>query len=509
MGRRGLLQAFVPLRQRHSQPWRTPTNPPAKEASSLTRTRKNTDGIVFARSLHNEQKSKLQSNLKAKAFQPKEEERSLECSVHYSSIFPSQRSLENVTQSTANTTDAMSVMSNYVNLKKENEKKVHFDFDPGLGLNKNSYEIQSQGNKSDSIPTDLEVQNHLRPNNTDIKAERVEENHNQYIAKKFNRARIEFYLDLLCPPEENVEDSYQEPVQEIPLSALEFALPHLPNKGPDNDFNLTRSSSTEENQSKLTKSLEGFSLEADGINTAEVVPYESSYYESAFTDHENDGNRKLNFIIRTSMKMKVPSSININVNNDADDELTIGESEIDEGEIIKNGVATSPSLEPSIPGRINEMMKDESQMMIQLTNTYDTTNSPTGIEGFDLAQLRSSPIVDTRLTSPDNIAGINPQHLSLHNETKHYYNPMATAATGNKMNKRSNDFKIKLDTQEKENHLRSRLDRIAKLTSSQSPSVKSFASPMTYNSANITKIKSRMRQIESQYAKLRVSTVQY
>ncbi len=519
MGRRGLLQAFVPLRQRHSQPWRTPSNPPGKEASSLSRKRKNSDGIVFAQRHHNNQNLKAQSNLKAKAFQQKDEDLSLECSIHYSSIFPSQRSLESGTQSTAITTDAMSTMSNHGIVPETNEKIVQFDFDPGLRLNKKSCDIQIQVDKSDSIPTDLKVQDHLRHRNADVKNEHIEENYNQYIAKKFNRSRIEFYLDLLCPPEENVkEDSYQEPVQEVPLTELEFALPHLPNKGPDNDYKLTRTFSEEENQSKLTKSFEGFSLEADDIRTAKVIPYEPSYYESGFTDQENhhgeetkienDENNRLNFIIRTRMKVKVPSSININVINDADDELTIGESEIDEGEIITNGDTISPSLVPSVPG--HETMKDESQMMIQLTDTYDSTNSPTGIEEFDLAQLRSNPKVSTRLTSPCNIAGINEQRSSPHNnETNHYYHPMTTTTTSNQINKKNNHLKIKHDSKEKVNNLRSNLDRIAKLTSSQSPSVKSFASPVTYNSANIAKIKSRMRQIESQYEKLRISTVQH
>lgn len=404
-----------------------------------------------------------------KEFQPEEEDFSLKRVVRFSSLFSSQNHSENATESTADTSvDAMSAMSPEQSRNDRGTNKianVQFDFDPGLGLNRNC-EIQPnkeiRGHEErDTIPTDLGVQKENKSNNQMYRpyhVDYIEENHNQYIARKFDRRRINFYLDLLCPSDDIVEeDSYQEQM-------------HAPKK----EINRSRSAS-EESNSKLTKSFEGFSLEAAELNDPSKG--------GDFTDLKQHEGEKLNYsdfsarldaIIRKGMSGKVPSSIDINVTNDSDDEITL------------NSFKDEP----------------QSQMMIPHSDTHDARNSPTGIEEFDFTN-QQDPKLLTRWNSADHVQFTpnNNSSTMYYNEPKLYYQPMATS-------NRPNSARMIQNSKARVDHLRTRMDNIAKSSSYLSPSVKSFCSPVTYSSANIAKIKSRMRLIESQYNELKVLTVQ-
>ena len=138
-------------------------------------------------------------------------------------------------------------------LFEDGVNKVQFDFDSGLGLNDDSvdsatsplHEIGSYDEKS-SMATDLEVQkvqSNQQQGGRKQKRHNVEyeeENHNQYIARRFNRTRIEFYLDLLCPPDEILDEEVPTPPLQQPSSPV-VSLPHLPNKGPETNSNPSNS----------------------------------------------------------------------------------------------------------------------------------------------------------------------------------------------------------------------------------------------------------------------------
>jgi hypothetical protein len=351
----------------------------------------------------------------------------------------------------------------------------------------------------------------------------VDEHYNEYIARKFNRERIEQYLDFICPPPTEDEDVNLKQPKQL-NQELRKSL-------------FSRQGSKSEVE-KSMKSIMGFSLEAGMMGSGSGKDLEFSIHDIKYDaydnvnddDDNNDPYLKHGFTSkvqnesrRSKLQVQIPSSINIMVEADNidSDASTIADCSTSEGTAGIQQGSSSNKITPNLSERVQSKPDNQQEgiypLELRKSYTHDTTTSPNGIDMFDqfinnandndnddynnLQKASHNQKVNfTRVTSP--------QQVNFSWAT----NPQPSALSEQKQASRQS-LTMKYDSKDALIQLKSRLQKLTPDTPScQSPvsvmmGMSSVASPNSYKSANIMKIKSRLRNIETQYNQIRVSGV--
>jgi hypothetical protein len=380
-----------------------------------------------------------------------------DCSINLSLLFSNHGANDQQSVSTQNT-EEMSIIDSAP--KKMMSSTYVFDFDPGvsldLGIDFNANVAISNGTKD-------------QPNHR-------KENHNEFLARKFNRKRIEKTLDLLCPVE--IDNSVVEKKYCVKIDNRVEEKNH-PAKI-DSGVVDKKITAQESKRSLISTSIEGFSIEAGQLN-------DSGHMESGNDEFGIQPGAIHPRKIQT-MYAKIPTSIDF-INDYEEDGSTIGDGTFAfENEIGRKDNNATLRLESESPD------KEESQLSIMPSSTYDTNCSPNGVEDFDLIH-----------SVPKKGAYYNHRQMEISSPT------VQVQTTQNQQRRmisttlsKSNDAII---------HVKSRLNSLAATANVYkgkpiSPiSFTSFSSSNSYDSVNILKIKSRLRQIEAEYHRIKLFTV--
>lgn len=387
-----------------------------------------------------------------------------DCSINLSLLFSNHGANDQQSVSTQNT-EEMSVIDSPP--KKMMSSTFVFDFDPGvsldLGIDFNANVAIRNGSKD-------------QPNH-------IKENHNEFLARKFNRKRIEKTLDLLCPVEIDnsvVEKKYSV---EIDNSVEEKKNPvNIDSSVVDKKITAQKSK-----RSLITTSIEGFSVEAGQLNDSGHMESGSIY--DGIDDEFGIQPGAIHPTRIQTMYGKIPTSIDVTADYEEDGSTIGGGTFTFENEIGRKDTKATLRPESKSPD------KEESQMSIMLSSTYDTNCSPNGVEDFD--RIPSGPIKGAYYNHGQ--MEISSPAVQVQTTTQDQQRKIISTTLSN-----SNDAII---------HVKSRLNSLAATANvykgkPMSPiSFTSLSSSNSYESVNILKIKSRLRQIEAEYHRIKLFTV--
>ncbi len=388
--------------------------------------------------------------------------------------------------------DEMSTMSQDGLLQDTSSSFVVFDFEPEVSLdlgicfdpykysanidqpsrfqqrglkNYNYYNMQrdQSSKKINTISTDEEILNERKHGNNlqrnmsyhNSRWKEVEEDHNQYLERRFNRHRIERYLDILCPPDcddstnghgakknkhnipvppqEKIKMFNQENESDLINKRLSLDINSSSAVMIKDDINLPTDNHIDANESisneKVGKSNDGFSLKED-INDS--IKYSSESYKPP----------QLYGIFG-----KMPSLIDISTPNDDEDYSTIADSVLEMDDLLTPPEQEKETTTPT------HLSTPNHNINIKQINSYYTNQSPNGVENFDQKKFKFET------------TDIQSSH---HDRSKAFSRSPTTG-----------------------------------LVSISSPTT----TTTTYTSTNILKIKSRLREIETEYQHIKACLV--
>ncbi len=436
-----------------------------------------------------------------------DDEHSIGASLRLSALLTSHHETDRGSLSTPSTAE-MSCVNSPTSQVEKSHNKFEFVFDPDvshdLGIsfgakdssdrNRNihnrRYSRYSLKTDDADAASDLAVER-LRDlpeqhNKDDPETKNVKENHNQYLARRYNRQRIERGLDFLCPPGSDDDVSIGGAIW----------------KGKDKNNIMTKKRPmTKESRRSVEKSFEGFSLNPavnlDGSNAVIQSKSDQASERNKFDDEPSKTiDQPFTNIVATKIRPlfeKIPTSIHVTLNNDGDESVLSGNESYqshrsEEGTNMTSLEQVHLSHQPRIKSGFD---------IVKPSSTYDTNCSPTGVDDFD--EISSELYLHKDVNLETNKKSSNPQPSTL--------SPIHTQDSQFPMKK--SNMPVHYNTNEAIIHLKSRLNDLTATTPCRVPmSYNSVASPGSYSSANILKIKSRLRRIESEYKQIRTCVVQ-
>eukprot|EP00551_Chaetoceros_affinis_P008219 CAMPEP_0203664032 /NCGR_PEP_ID=MMETSP0090-20130426/1529_1 /ASSEMBLY_ACC=CAM_ASM_001088 /TAXON_ID=426623 /ORGANISM="Chaetoceros affinis, Strain CCMP159" /LENGTH=526 /DNA_ID=CAMNT_0050527131 /DNA_START=80 /DNA_END=1660 /DNA_ORIENTATION=- len=447
------------------------------------------------------------------------QDNSLQLSPLLSSLHETDQSFS--TPSTAE----MSIPNTPISTTEKPQLKFEFDFDPAVVLdlgivsdanaiwrhgsdnnvrmNSRRYSQYSLRTDDADAATDVAVE-HVRdlsePSKHDAEINHMKENHNQYLARRYNRQRIERCLDFLCPPDSDDDCSISGIIQRRREKDEKKQTQNIqPQSQSEEKQTLPKRPMTKEGNQSLEKSFLGFSLDPALGSSAAILSKSDQGDERARLNTEPSktaDQANINTLSLRPLLERIPTSIDVTFDNDADESVLSGnESDSSQrAEGTKSITSSQKKQSPQYQAQIGCNQGD-----IKPRRARDTNCSPTGVDDFDetsadfdLHQKLNEPTIKSSVPYTSTLAPIHMQTTQalvqrIVKDPPTEYSPNQTII-----------------------QLKSKLNNLTPNTSSRRMSVSynSVASPTSYNSANILKIKSRLRQIESDYKQIRTCVVQ-